>query len=149
MTTKKVVEAALLAGVLSLVPALSALHRPAPDPGEPAGTRKAERIALGRLSYRIHCASCHGESGRGDGPLAEDLKVRPSDLTHLRKGRFLQTEVRDAIDGRRKVRGHGPADMPVWGATFQDRGRDTPQEMEVREKILDLVAYIESIQEDL
>ncbi|HSF44009.1 MAG TPA: cytochrome c [Thermoanaerobaculia bacterium] len=141
-------EAALLAGVLSLVPALSALHRPAPGQGEPAGTGKAERIALGRLSYRIHCASCHGESGRGDGPLAEDLKVRPSDLTHLRKGRFLQTEIRDAIDGRRKVRGHGPADMPVWGATFQDRGRDTPQEREVREKILDLVAYIESIQAD-
>ena len=36
-----------------------------------------------------------------------------------------------------EVRGHGPTAMPVWGATFQERGKDTPQEREVREKILD------------
>ena len=149
MTKKKTVAAGLLAGLLTLVPTLSALHRPAPGPEEPAGTTNTERIALGRLSYRIHCASCHGESGRGDGPMAEYLKVRPTDLTRLaisRKGRFPRSEVYNAIDGRREVRGHGPADMPVWGATFQDRGRDTPQEREVRNKILDLVAYIESLQ---
>lgn len=124
-------------------------------PGRPAAklpttsTADTERIALGRLSYRIHCASCHGESGRGDGPMAEYLKVSPTDLTRLaasRQGRFPRTEVYEAIDGRREVRGHGPGAMPVWGATFQDRGRDTPQEQEVREKILDLLSYLESIQ---
>lgn len=147
--TKNVLGAGLLAGVLALVPALPALDRQAPNPGEPAGTADAERIAAGRLSYRIHCASCHGESGRGDGPVTEHLKIRPTDLTRLavsRKGSFPRTEVYEAIDGRREVRGHGPASMPVWGATFQERGKDTPQEQEVREKILDLVAYVESIQ---
>ena len=81
--------------------------------------------------------------------MAEYLKIPPTDLTRLavsRKGRFPRTEIYEAIDGRREVRGHGPAAMPVWGATFQDRGRDTRQEQEVREKILDLVAYLESIQ---
>lgn len=147
--TKKAVGAGLLAGILALVPALPALDRQTPGPQEPAGAASAERIALGRLGYRIHCASCHGDSGRGDGPMAEYLKVPTTDLTRLavsRKGSFPRTEVYDAIDGRREVRGHGPASMPVWGATFQERGKDTPQEQEVREKLLDLVAYVESIQ---
>jgi hypothetical protein len=81
--------------------------------------------------------------------VAEYLKLAPTDLTRLaasRKGRFPRTEVYEAIDGRREVRGHGAAAMPVWGATFQDRGRDTPQEQQVREQILDLLAYVESIQ---
>jgi mono/diheme cytochrome c family protein len=143
---KKGLEAALRVGVLALVLALPTLDRPAPGQAEGAA---AERIAKGRLSYRIHCASCHGETGRGDGPMDEFLKLRPTDLTRLtvaHQGRFPREEVYDSIDGRREVRGHGPASMPVWGATFQDRGRDTPQEQEVREKILDLVAYVESIQ---
>jgi mono/diheme cytochrome c family protein len=148
-TTKTIVETGLLVGLLALAPALSALNSQAPATGQPAGTADAERIALGRLSYRIHCATCHGESGRGDGPMAEYLKVPPTDLTRLavsRNRRFPRDEVYEAIDGRRAVRGHGPAAMPVWGATFQDRGRDTPQEQEVREKVLDLVVYIESVQ---
>ena len=146
-TTKKAAAAGLLLGVLALVPA------PGQDKpeGMPDGKADTERVALGRLSYRVHCASCHGESGRGDGPVAEHLKVPPADLTRLavsRQGGFPRNEVYEAIDGRRELRGHGPTGMPVWGATFQDRGRDTPQEQEVLEKILDLVAYIESIQAD-
>jgi hypothetical protein len=146
---KNAVGAGLLIGILALVPVLPALDRQAAGPGKPAGKTEPDRIAQGRLSYRIHCASCHGESGRGQGPMAEYLKVPPTDLTRLalsHQGRFPRAEVYDAIDGRREVRGHGPASMPVWGATFQDRGRDTPQERAVREKILDLVAYVESIQ---
>lgn len=115
----------------------------------PAASTDKERVALGRLSYLVHCASCHGESGRGDGPMARFLKLAPTDLTHLaasRQGRFPRTEVYEAIDGRREVRGHGPGTMPGWGATFQDRGRDVPQENAVNEQILDLLAYLESIQ---
>ena len=140
----------LIALALGLL-ALFCPGRPAaelPSTSDP-GTANTQHIALGRLSYRIHCSSCHGESGRGDGPVAELLRVPPADLTRLalsRKGRFPRAEIYEAIDGRRQVRGHGLSTMPVWGATFQDRGKDTPQEQEVREKILDLVAYIESIQ---
>jgi hypothetical protein len=141
-------ETALLVGALALILALLALEvLGQADPAAEAA--RMERIAEGRLSYRVHCASCHGEAGRGDGPMTEHLKVRPTDLTRLaisHQGRFPRDKVYDAIDGRREVRGHGPAAMPVWGATFQDPGRDTPQEQEVRERILDLVTYIESIQ---
>jgi hypothetical protein len=37
--------------------------------------------------------------------------------------------------------------MPVWGIGFRDPGRDSDQEAEVRQRILDLVAFIASIQE--
>ncbi len=30
------------------------------------------------------------------------------------------------IDGRREVAAHGDRDMPVWGAVFEEEGRDEP-----------------------
>jgi len=140
--TKNIAKTGLQMGALALV-LLPALGRPAQEPA------KTDRAATGRLSFRVHCASCHGEGGKGDGPMAKVLKIQPADLTRLalsHQGRFPRDEVYNAIDGRREVTGHGPTGMPVWGATFQDRGQDRPQEREVREKILDLLAYLESIQ---
>lgn len=37
-------------------------------------------VANGKTLYAEHCASCHGGSGRGDGPAAEGQRPRPSDL---------------------------------------------------------------------
>lgn len=34
----------------------------------------------GKILYQIHCALCHGESGRGDGPLAGYFSRTPQDL---------------------------------------------------------------------
>jgi mono/diheme cytochrome c family protein len=107
------------------------------------------RVEHGRRTYSVYCASCHGTAGRGDGPVAGDLKVAPSDLTLLsarNAGRFPQDRTYQAIDGRLKTRGHGTSEMPVWGATFQVSGSDHNQEREVRERILDLLGYLESIQ---
>ena len=111
-----------------------------PEPG---------RVEAGRHSFRTYCASCHGEAARGDGPVARDLKVAPSDLTSLAKtngGTFPYGRVYQAIDGSAPVRGHGTSEMPVWGLTFQDRGRDANQVEAVREQIRDLLAYLQSIQ---
>ncbi|HSF42488.1 MAG TPA: hypothetical protein VLT87_21975 [Thermoanaerobaculia bacterium] len=114
-----------------------------------SGSVRTDRIDRGELGYRVHCASCHGSSGRGDGPMADHLKVEPADLTRLSRdnqGVFPAERVYTSIDGRREVRGHGTASMPVWGLTFQTAGRDSDQEKEVRERILDLMTYLESIQ---
>jgi mono/diheme cytochrome c family protein len=41
-----------------------------------------EAVARGARAYvKGECAECHGKEGRGDGPSAKDLSVRPSDLT--------------------------------------------------------------------
>jgi mono/diheme cytochrome c family protein len=45
----------------------------------------AEVVARGAELYAQHCASCHGESGRGDGPEAANLLDDPGDLTNLEK----------------------------------------------------------------
>lgn len=41
-----------------------------------------EAVARGAQVYvKGECAECHGQEGRGDGPSARDLSVRPPDLT--------------------------------------------------------------------
>ncbi|MFN8632953.1 MAG: copper resistance protein CopC [Chloroflexota bacterium] len=44
-------------------------------------------IARGRGLYEQQCVSCHGLSGRGDGPLAASLRPRPADFrVHMAAG---------------------------------------------------------------
>ena len=114
------------------------------------GTGRALAIgpdpAEGHKLYDQHCAVCHGTNGKGDGPLAEDLKVAPADLTTIskrREGHFPDVELREIIDGRHAVRGHGGSEMPVWGRVFS---RGTFGEVEVDAKLDALVAYLRSIQ---
>lgn len=45
------------------------------QPGAGAGEAPGERI------YEDFCASCHGRYGRGEGPLAPSLQVKPPDFT--------------------------------------------------------------------
>ena len=117
-----------------------------PAPPQPA----AERVAAGKLSFEVYCASCHGRSARGNGPVAEFLRIAPADLTRLgarHGGQFPADDVAATIDGRQDVPTHGPSDMPVWGLTLALSGRDVTREDDIREQIRDLVLYIESLQE--
>jgi cbb3-type cytochrome c oxidase subunit III len=41
----------------------------------------AQSIAEGKTVYGKQCASCHGETGKGDGKLGEQLNPKPADLT--------------------------------------------------------------------
>src|SRR5690606_12425299 len=58
---------------------------------------------FGALLYQHYCESCHGESGRGDGPEAATLPIPPADLGRLAAengGRYPADRVAAAIDGR-------------------------------------------------
>lgn len=46
-------------------------------------SRRASTVALerGRALYNVNCVSCHGDTGRGDGPAAGVLKPPPRDHT--------------------------------------------------------------------
>lgn len=117
-----------------------------------AGAVQAESKA-GSAEYVGACASCHGISGHGDGPLAEYMKVAVPDLTQLaaaNDGVFPLLQVIHIIDGRTGVRGHGSM-MPVWGNRYKnevsmDTG-DYGAELIVRGRVLSLATHLEAIQE--
>jgi mono/diheme cytochrome c family protein len=114
---------------------------------------------LGQKEFLRSCASCHGESGKGNGPVAKSLVKPPSDLTKLstkNNGVFPITRVYEMIDGRIQSLTHGTREMPVWGDTFMQgvTNRDsrdfTSKEMAeaiVRQRILALVEYIATLQD--
>jgi mono/diheme cytochrome c family protein len=41
----------------------------------------ASLARLGRAGYNRHCRSCHGNRGKGDGPMANTLETFPGDFT--------------------------------------------------------------------
>lgn len=71
----------------------------------------------GAALFKTLCSSCHGTDGRGDGPAAEAMQPRPTDLT---KSTLNLAELMRVIDGRRTVRAHGDGSMPVWGREFKE-----------------------------
>ncbi|HEX7295308.1 MAG TPA: c-type cytochrome [Pyrinomonadaceae bacterium] len=76
----------------------------------------------GKEMYLKYCASCHGITGKGDGPVSRDLKVKVPDLTvlkHSNHGMYPTDRVLSSIDGSRSVRAHGDRNMPVWGEVFR------------------------------
>ena len=38
-------------------------------------------LAAGKELYQRHCATCHGETGRGDGPAGHALHLKPANLS--------------------------------------------------------------------
>ena len=111
-----------------------------------AASAGAADVAQGRQIYLEYCASCHGLTGEGDGPVAPALSTPPANLRRLsdRFGNPLpEDQVARFIDGRAEVKAHGPRDMPVWGARFY---AETHNEAAVRARIAKLVAYLQSIQ---
>ncbi len=102
----------------------------------------------GSAVFSTYCASCHGTTARGDGPLASSMRRKPANLVELAKrngGIFPSEMVFRTIDGRQPIRGHGGPDMPVWGDVFA-KSREAGDAERVKAVIDSLVAYLESIQ---
>jgi mono/diheme cytochrome c family protein len=117
------------------------------------GTVVAQKQSYGETEYMNSCAACHGPHGKGDGPMAKELKTRPADLTVLQRkngGEFPYYKVFATIDGRYIVPGHGNRDMPIWGRRFLEEGAKTlgplGGEATAQERIHELTEYIASLQ---
>ncbi|MCI0341324.1 MAG: ethylbenzene dehydrogenase-related protein [Planctomycetales bacterium] len=73
--------------LVALVASLAAsCGRPAPAPGPagpvgPAGVGLPIGSARGSELFQVHCAACHGPSGRGDGPASVYLFPKPRDFS--------------------------------------------------------------------
>ena len=81
----------------------------------------AQDLDAGKLEFQSSCATCHGIDGKGKGPLSEQLRVAPADLTVLAKkndGVFPVNAVYETIYGIKRIVAHGPPDMPIWGFRY-------------------------------
>ena len=107
----------------------------------------------GQALFMENCAVCHGENGKGEGPLARGLAKAPADLTliALRNGdSFPRAQVMSTIDGYARSDLDGP-EMPEFGALLQgdlvpfDSGdgilTPTPR------KLVALLEYLETLQQ--
>jgi mono/diheme cytochrome c family protein len=113
---------------------------------EPQAPKILIDSVAGRDSFNLYCSPCHGKTGRGDGPVAAALNSQPADLTRLTQlggGTFPADGVRAFVIGvGRPIAAHGTSDMPVWGPLF----RFFESDIRVRERVANIVAYIESLQ---
>lgn len=120
------------------------------------GAIAQQKVDLGKQEYEAKCASCHGVSGKGDGPLAGLLKKTPPDLTQLAKknGGVLPTgRLFDVIEGN-NVPSHGTREMPVWGREFRVEDAQYLKEARgnydsaalVRARVLMLLEYVDRLQ---
>lgn len=113
-----------------------------------ATAQEHQQTTPGSEVFRTYCASCHGTSARGDGPLAGSMIRKPANLMEIAKrngGEFPSEMVFKVIDGRQPVKGHGGPDMPVWGDVFT-RSRDVGDAERVKGVIQSLVDFLGGIQ---
>ena len=81
------------------------------------------RLERGRELYQLHCAGCHGDEGRGNGPATPWLMIRPRDFTRALY-RYRSTAVGNMpLDGdlyRSIHRGLPGTSMPPWAHLSDD-----------------------------
>lgn len=90
-------------------------------------------VVAGQKLYVKTCTPCHGMSGKGDGPAAASLPVRPTDHTN---GAYMNALTNEHIFKTIKEGGKavGKSDlMPAFGTSFSDA------------QIKDLVAYVRTL----
>ena len=114
---------------------------------------QAQDSATGEELFTRYCATCHGIEAKGDGPMNSVLVIQPTDLTKLSSenaGTFPRIRVIGRIDGRDPLVSHG-SPMPIFGQFFEGRGETMRGEDGVlimtSQPVIDLVAYLEGVQE--
>lgn len=130
-----------------------------------SGAAQAQDVDVGKSEFQSSCASCHGADGKGNGPLREQLRVPPPDLTVLARnnnGEFPAAALYQTIDGSKAVPAHGNREMPIWGERFNPiislphsvdpsywklAGPDQSPEVVVRKRISAVVDYLGRIQQ--
>lgn len=129
------------------------------------GEAQAEEFDIGKSEFQSSCASCHGADGKGKGPVSDQLKIPPSDLTMLAKnnnGVFPTYAAYKIIEGSKTVPAHGTREMPIWGERFNPivslphnvdpsywkmAGAAQSPEVVVRTRILAVIDYLSRIQQ--
>lgn len=113
----------------------------------------AQDAQQGEALFGYYCATCHGRSATGNGPMSPSLVVAPTDLTALRMqngGVFPTARVVMRIDGRDPLVSHGSM-MPVYGDFFAGTDvmikTEAGQPVLTSQPIVDLLAYLDELQQ--
>ena len=105
----------------------------------------------GSAIYQERCASCHGADAKGNGPVAQVLKVAPPDLTGISRrngGTFPAARVVKIITSGDDMAAHGTRMMPVWGTIFSYKGGGGRRGgLYSRSAVVELKRYLEALQE--
>ena len=101
----------ILAGLIAVIAIGGSLLADAAGKGDPA---------KGKEKYNQICASCHGPSGKGDGPAAAALDPKPRNLSDPKYVSTLSDEqiFKTVKEGGAAV-GKSPL-MPAWGGVLSD-----------------------------
>ena len=113
-------DGAFVAGLLGIIVGVVLLTGLHVEPGRTLANPVAltqESVERGGALFATHCASCHGETGAGDGPLADTLPAPPANFTvHVpfHPDGVLYAWISDGI------RGTG---MPAWAGQLSEQDR--------------------------
>lgn len=93
----------------------------------------AQNSSEGKKLYLTYCSSCHGETGKGDGPAAQSLPVKPANHTAgAVMNQFTDKFLTEIISKGGGSVGKSPM-MPAWGGALKEG------------QVQDIVAYLRSI----
>jgi cytochrome c oxidase cbb3-type subunit III len=94
---------------------------------------RAQNQAEGKKLYLTYCSSCHGDKGKGDGPAAQSLPIKPANHTDGAVMNQLNDKfLLEIISKGGSAVGKSPM-MPAWGGQFKEN------------QLRDLVAYVRSM----
>ncbi len=125
----------LLAGAVVLVAVLASVVLRPPDvkedvtPTAIAFTGDPAAVERGSALFASQCVTCHGVSGKGDGPLAESLDPRPIDFTSSIHRMHTDIDLSNWI-----ANGVPGSAMPAFAGTLTEA------------EIADLITFIRSLQ---
>jgi mono/diheme cytochrome c family protein len=111
----EVVEEAVVEETVPESPAPPPAPAALPAPSVPEGNLRGD-ATRGATVYVTYCATCHGASGKGDGPVGLTLDPRPADHTDaVYMGSLSDARVYQVIDKGGVSVGKSPL-MAPWGA---------------------------------
>lgn len=87
----------------------------------------------GKKLYTTYCSSCHGDNGKGDGPAAASLPVKPANHTDGNVMNKIPDKTLFDIISKGGPAGGKSNFMPAWGGALKEN------------QIQDIVVYLRSI----
>ena len=112
----------------------------------PAGGCEPQTEISGARLFAENCTVCHGQDGKGGGPLAVAKNLTPPDLTALAartNGKFPVEHVSDKLRHGGGEDADGGKTMPVWTKIFAHECGDAY----ARHAITELEKFLKTIQE--